>query len=719
MRPQKMTVGLFLMGALLAALVAFSAQMCLNDAFTLGADRRILLAVAVFAALASAALLSLRKLWPSLAALILVLGAVLWCRTALLESLGGILCTISESYAKCYAGVKILGQPGGDPTAILSLLTLPLAWITAWSVCREGSTMAVALACAPFLIVCLVIVDVAPVFWLILLTGAMLVLLLSHSVRAGSSVEGGRLAWWLLLPTVILVGAVTILWPPADYVRPSWSDALQTLAEAKISIQRLGTTILYSGPGWNAALRTVDLSRLGPRPDTDRAVLTYRATSEIDFLRGVSLGVYEDNTWSAVRQSAFTAQTFEPQPQLQVGLARTERQLLEVETETAAPILYTAYDLDAVPGAGQAVDDAYIQNHTSATAYQMTYRTGSAQARTFDNAYDAYVRDQYLQVPEDLRPALEALLEQNGLSGASAREVANWVRTCAVYDLDTPRIPDGEDFVLYFLTESRRGYCVHFATATAMLLRTLDIPARYVTGYAVSGPANTYHTVTEDSAHAWVEYYDDTLGWLPLDPTPAVGSGPVEVTPVLPEDPPEDVTPDDPEESPDDPQPDQPDTPDPEETPDTPEDPDPPESQDTPETGTPEDTTPEAQTQQTSAAPPLDPRWLWALTAPGLIALVHLRRFLVLRGRRDRCRRGHPNRRALTLWRWLRHLAKAEEITLPEDLYNLAEKARFSQHTLTEEELQQLEQARDAAITRLKQRPWHQQFWNRYGKVLY
>ena len=114
-----------------------------------------------------------------------------------------------------------------------------------------------------------------------------------------------------------------------------------------------------------------------------------------------------------------------------------------------------------------------------------------------------------------------------------------------------------------------------------------------------------------------------------------------------------------------------------------------------------------------------DHRWLWLLAVPGFIGLVHLRRFLVLKGRRDRCRRGHPNRRALTLWRWLCHLAKAEEIALPEELFNLAEKARFSQHILTEEELQQLEQARDAAITRLKQRPWHTQFWNRYGKVLY
>lgn len=714
MRPQKMTVGLCLMGVLLSALVAFSAQMCLNDAFTLGADPRILLAVAIAAALGSTALLSLRWLWPSLAAFALCLGAVLWFRIPLLESLGGVLYAISDAYAQCYAGVSILGSAGGSPTPILCVLTLPLAWITAWVVCREGSVMAVALACAPFLIVSLVIVDVAPVFWLVLLTGGLLVLLLSNSVRTGSSVEGGRLAWWLMLPTVILVGAVTILWPPADYVRASWSDALQALAEAKVSIERLGTTILYSGPGWNASLRSVDLASLGPRPDTGREVLTYRATSEIHYLRGVSLGVYEDNTWSAVRQSVYTAQSFSPQPQTQLGLIRSEPQTLEVETRTAQPVLYTAYDLDAIPAAGQAVDDAYIQNHTSATSYQVSYRTGRADPRVTANDYDAYVYDQYLQVPDDLRAALTELLAQAGLSDPqSPAEVADWVRNLAVYDLETPRLPAGEDFVLYFLTESRQGYCVHFATATTLLLRTLGIPARYVTGYAVSGAANVTHTVTEDSAHAWVEYYDAAQGWLPLDPTPAAGDRPdTTPEPVEPDVPDEDTPPDEPDlpEEPDSPDtPDEPDVPD-DTTPDTPDTPNPSEPESQP------GATPDL---QTPAAAPMDPRWLWLLTAPGLVGLVHLRRALVLKGRRDRCRRGHPNRRALTLWRWLRHLARAEGISLSEDLYNLAEKARFSQHTLTEEELRQLETARDAAIARLKQRPWYQQFWNRYGRVLY
>ena len=55
----------------------------------------------------------------------------------------------------------------------------------------------------PVLLLSLIIVDLAPVLWLILLTGALMVLTISHSVRERSPAEGSRLAWWLVLPTLI------------------------------------------------------------------------------------------------------------------------------------------------------------------------------------------------------------------------------------------------------------------------------------------------------------------------------------------------------------------------------------------------------------------------------------------------------------------------------------------------------------------------------------
>lgn len=49
--------------------------------------------------------------------------------------------------------------------------------------------------------------------------------------------------------------------------------------------------------------------------------------------------------------------------------------------------------------------------------------------------------------------------------------------------MTSPRQPAQEDFAVYFLTEGKRGWCMHFATAAACMLRALDVPARYVSGY--------------------------------------------------------------------------------------------------------------------------------------------------------------------------------------------------------------------------------------------
>ncbi|MEL4862043.1 transglutaminase domain-containing protein [Pseudoflavonifractor phocaeensis] len=95
----------------------------------------------------------------------------------------------------------------------------------------------------------------------------------------------------------------------------------------------------------------------------------------------------------------------------------------------------------------------------------------------------------------------------------------------AVYNQDTPAPPVGEDYVEWFLNESRQGYCMHFATAGALLLRTMGIPARYVSGYVVDVPRTGYAVVPDSAAHAWVEVYLDGYGWYPLDFTPGFEGG--------------------------------------------------------------------------------------------------------------------------------------------------------------------------------------------------
>lgn len=75
--------------------------------------------------------------------------------------------------------------------------------------------------------------------------------------------------------------------------------------------------------------------------------------------------------------------------------------------------------------------------------------------------------------------------------------------------------------------ETKTGYCEHFASAMALMLRAAGVPSRLIGGY-LGGDYNTsggYYLVTQRSAHAWVEAYLEGRGWVRYDPTPP-GEGP-------------------------------------------------------------------------------------------------------------------------------------------------------------------------------------------------
>jgi hypothetical protein len=77
------------------------------------------------------------------------------------------------------------------------------------------------------------------------------------------------------------------------------------------------------------------------------------------------------------------------------------------------------------------------------------------------------------------------------------------------YSLDVPSVPEGKDFVDYFLFEEKKGYCVYFATTMTVMCRIAGIPARYVEGFKVSKDKenNGMYKVTNEDAHAWTEIY--------------------------------------------------------------------------------------------------------------------------------------------------------------------------------------------------------------------
>jgi transglutaminase-like putative cysteine protease len=93
------------------------------------------------------------------------------------------------------------------------------------------------------------------------------------------------------------------------------------------------------------------------------------------------------------------------------------------------------------------------------------------------------------------------------------------------YDQHPPATPGAQPLVA-FVTQTKSGYCQHYAGAMALMLRYLGIPARVAAGFTTG----TYDsdtgewTVTDHDAHTWVEAWFAGYGWLPFDPTPGRGS---------------------------------------------------------------------------------------------------------------------------------------------------------------------------------------------------
>jgi hypothetical protein len=132
-----------------------------------------------------------------------------------------------------------------------------------------------------------------------------------------------------------------------------------------------------------------------------------------------------------------------------------------------------------------------------------------------------------LKVPGKLKNSLVALAYRWIANAHGDEEKLNALekklRSDFSYSFHFRRIR-GVDPVLDFLTRSKKGHCEYFASAMALLSRSVGIPARVIGGYRVGevNPLGGYHIVRERNAHAWVEAWVDGAGWKTFDPTPAI-----------------------------------------------------------------------------------------------------------------------------------------------------------------------------------------------------
>lgn len=131
----------------------------------------------------------------------------------------------------------------------------------------------------------------------------------------------------------------------------------------------------------------------------------------------------------------------------------------------------------------------------------------------------------YLQVPEDKISYFTRELTKEIVKGAKtdlekAKAIESYLRANYKYTLEVEPVPEGVDFVDYFLFHSKEGYCTYYATAMAIMLRLEGIPTRYVEGFLVNEPVQDgIYVVRNYNAHAWVEAFIEPVGWMTFEPT--------------------------------------------------------------------------------------------------------------------------------------------------------------------------------------------------------
>ncbi|MBI2861287.1 MAG: transglutaminase domain-containing protein [Chloroflexi bacterium] len=141
--------------------------------------------------------------------------------------------------------------------------------------------------------------------------------------------------------------------------------------------------------------------------------------------------------------------------------------------------------------------------------------------------YPDWVRRRYLQtpssLPERVRQLAVDLTRNEPTTYDKAAAIERYLRGFD-YNEAISAPPPERDAVDYFLFDSRQGFCDYFATAMAVLLRSVGVPARVVAGFNNGGdydPARHILLVREANSHSWPQVYFPGYGWIDFEPTPS------------------------------------------------------------------------------------------------------------------------------------------------------------------------------------------------------
>ena len=745
-------------------------------AFTLDVSLPLVYAGCALCALIFLAVWSLPRRWWALPLAVCagLWGAALWRMWDGL-ALGEVSVRCSVVNTFCLSlGLDGMIQPAAElpadtwtaaATLLVLLVTVPLGALLGLGIVRLRSFW-FAFWCSVPLVLAPLCISVTP-GWLPLMALVLgwCVLGLTSLVRRQDP-HGAALLNLVALPAgALLLSALTLAMPQDSYQRPAWADdALEHITSQVVKYSGIwldGTGPFGGGGGGRLAASDGSVSlNSGPLRFSGRTVL--EVDTELEgriYLRGFSGALYDGERWLPLPDDIYSSLELDLESAGEDGDASAQVPADKYPNLSHLPYLIklrgcqplnfpalaarssgeagdyaavTVHNVGADPGyvyapyqiltqpdelsGAEFVYDSHLARAEDIWTHTLYVQPDADPARDLgaltgdaavaEEGYREFARIYYRMLPND--PELYDVLSANCSAAARpldedslaayqdalesgtpepvvyAQMVADYLASIAAYDPDTPATPEGEDFVTYFLTESHRGYCMHYASAATLMLRAMGIPARYVTGYVADVPSSGHVNVPDSAAHAWVEVYIPGYGWEPVEVTPAyAGSTPGLSGTATP-------------------------TPTPTATP------------------TPTPTQTAQPSARPSAAPddkkedqpesaPLDLRFILIPLAVVLAVLAFPVRRAIGRSRREkRLGQANTNQAVIAAYLYLKKLEKWGG-QISEEIFELAKKAKFSPHTLTEEERRAAVRAAHTVSTQVDRAlPWYKRFCCRY-----
>ncbi|MGN0978000.1 MAG: transglutaminase family protein [Faecousia sp.] len=459
-----------------------------------------------------------------------------------------------------------------------NLYTAGTGWVLPqWETQQEESKLCVTLfaivtACAGAWLACL-LAAWAPGLLAVLLPGALL---------GGMAVFGRDGEMTLLLP--VLAAAVLALlysgWQRKNCLTPVWCSWLFYGIAACLLVLAAS---LPGVEGWTqqigAQTRRAVHAHLYETEDTtlpEGDFTDYQQTSgsagpglmvtmsnpEAMYLRGFTGCTYEEDTWKPLDTAVLAENQellywlnqnyFSPAAQFAAASSGTEQETGTVAVENLGacsryryvPFSLTGgtylqaenlntdsllsegertYEYTVVGGGAEGIARTLEHLQTSDDVSSLKYRKA-------ESAYRSFVFSHYLQIPEDTKKLLGKYWEEIAAKyGPADNLTSQQAQECALTFLSRCFPEEGTPEEMDLPLSSAAGTSYQYATVAALTLRYYGIPARYAEGYVISeamaaaAEPGEAMTVDTSSARAWVEVYQDGVGWIPMELTPGFG----------------------------------------------------------------------------------------------------------------------------------------------------------------------------------------------------